>query len=74
MIVSELQQQAYAQRVELQDALLGYIESRRETISTTRRIIYEGKSASKDSDAEYARDASHEELRDYESMNAQHKN
>ena len=30
--ISELQQQAYAQRLELQDAKLGYIESRREHV------------------------------------------
>ena len=30
--ISELQQQAYAQRLELQDAQHGYIESRREKV------------------------------------------
>ena len=42
--INELQQQAYAQGLELQDAHHGYIESKN-TISTTRRIIYEGKTS-----------------------------
>ena len=36
--VGELQRQAYAQRLELQDAQHGYIESRRGASSSTRRI------------------------------------
>ena len=50
----ELQQQAYAQRLELEDAHHGYIESRREQVrlqekpvARARSIIHEGKSASK---------------------------
>ena len=39
--ISELQQQAYAQRLKLQDAQHGY-----RTSSSTRRIIYEGKRSS----------------------------
>ena len=42
--IKELQQQAHAQRLELQDAHHGYIESRREQARLqARRIIYEGK-------------------------------
>ena len=40
--VDGLQQQACAQRLELEDDHHGYFESKR-TMSTTRRVIYEGK-------------------------------
>ena len=40
--INELQQQAYARGLELQNAHHGYVESRREQGSTTRRIINEG--------------------------------
>ena len=49
--ISELMQQAYAQGLELQDALS----------STKRRIIYEGKSASRYSSLKYTRDGRSEE-------------
>ena len=39
--ISELQQQAYAQRIKLQDAQHGHIESRRAQIPSTGRIIHE---------------------------------
>ena len=53
--IDELQKQAYAQRLELEDAHHGYAESRRETSSTTRRIGYERKSSSRQSDSKYSR-------------------
>ena len=59
--ISELQQQAYAQRLELQDAQHGYIESRREQSSSTRRIISEGKGSPRYSNPRYARNGRNEE-------------
>ena len=43
--IKELQQQAYARGLELKNAHQGYVESRREQGSTTRRIINEGKTS-----------------------------
>ena len=52
--INELQQQAYAQRLELQDAHHGYIESRREQSRLQEESsMKEKKSASRDSDSEY---------------------
>ena len=47
--LNELQQQAYAQRLELQDAHHGSIEFRRDRVPTTRRISQERKSSSRNS-------------------------
>ena len=58
--IGELQQQAYAERLQLQDAQHGYIESRRAS-SSTRRIIYEGNSSPRYSDPKYARNGRNEE-------------
>ena len=46
--ISELQQQAFAQRLELQDAQNGYVEA-------TRRNINEGKGSPRYSDPKYSR-------------------
>ena len=43
--IKELQQQAYARGLELQNAHQGYVQFRREQGSTTRRIINEGKTS-----------------------------
>ena len=56
--IGELQQQAYAQRLELEDAHQGYIESRRKQAGLQKRIIYEGKKASRNSDTKYPRESS----------------
>ena len=58
--IGELQQQAYAQRLEVQDAPHGDVESRR-TSSSTRRIIYEGNGSPRHSDPKYARIGRNEE-------------
>ena len=52
--IGELQQQAYDQRLELQDAQHGFFESRREQNSSTRRIIYEGKTSPGYSNPKYS--------------------
>ena len=45
--IGELQQQACAQRSELQDAHHGYVESRREQVRLHEQFIYEGKGSPK---------------------------
>ena len=55
--INELRQQAYAQKLELEDAHHGYVESRREQV----RLRYERKSSSRRSDSKYARDERNEE-------------
>ena len=75
--ISKQQQQAYAQRLELQDAQDGYIESRREQVrpqSSTRRIMYEGKGSPRYSGPKYARKVRNEELKNYELTKSQCKN
>ena len=59
--IDELQQQAHAQRLELEDAHHGFFRNSKRTISTTRRIIYEGKSAARNSNTKNARDGRNEE-------------
>ena len=54
--VSELQQQTYGQKLELQDAQHGYVESRREQVRLQEEIIYEGKGSPRYSDTGYTRD------------------
>ena len=54
--INELQQQSYAQRLELQDAHQRYIESRREQARPQEEIIYERKSASRYSNTKFSRD------------------
>ena len=51
----------HVQRLELEDAHHGYIESRREQFRLQEEFIYEGKSASRNSDTEFSRDAGNEE-------------
>ena len=54
--INELQQQAYAQRLELEDAHHGYVESRREQMRLLEELVmsYERKSYSRYSDWKYA--------------------
>ena len=54
--INELQQQSYAQRLELQDAHQRNIESRREQARPQEEIIYERKSASRYSKTKISRD------------------
>ena len=53
--IDELQQQACAQRLELEDAHHGYIESRREQVRQQEELSVKEKSASRNSDTEYTR-------------------
>ena len=55
--INELRQQAYAQKLELEDAHHGYVESRREQV----RLRYDRKRSSRRSDSKYARDERNEE-------------
>ena len=41
--INELQQQAYAQRLELEDAHLGYVESRREQVRLQEELVMKEK-------------------------------
>ena len=59
--INELQQETYAQRLELQDAHHGFFSISKRTITPARRIIYEGKSASRYSNPNYARNGRNEE-------------
>ena len=45
--IGELQRQTEEQRLALQDAQYGFVESRREKSSTTRRIVHDRKSSPK---------------------------
>ena len=58
--INELQQQAYAQGLELQDAHHGYIESRREQVRLQEELVAR-KSSSRNSNSKYARDGRKEE-------------
>ena len=54
--ISELQQQAYAQRLDLESAHHGYVESRREQVRPQEELIsHERKSSSRYSDPKYTR-------------------
>ena len=59
--IDELQQQAYAQRLELEDTHHGFFESRREQFRLQDEISMKEKSASKNSDTKYTRDGRNEE-------------
>ena len=59
--ISELQQQAYAQRLELKDAQHGYIESRREQVRLQEELSIEGKGSPRYSDPKHARNGRNEE-------------
>ena len=41
--ISQLQQQTYAQRLELEDAYLGYVESRREQVRPQEELVMKEK-------------------------------
>ena len=58
--IRELQQQAHAQRLELENAHHGYIESR-EQVRTQEELVMKEKSSSRDSDSKNARDGRKEE-------------
>ena len=58
--ISELQQQAYAQRSELQDAQHGYVEFRRENVRLQEEIFCEGKGSPRCSNPKYARNGRNE--------------
>ena len=59
--IDDLQQQAYAQRLELEDAHHGYIESLRELSRLQEELSMKKKSAARDSDTEFSRDGRNEE-------------
>ena len=59
--MNELQQQACAQRLELQDAQHGYIESRREQVLLQEELVYERKPPPRYSDPKHARNVRNEE-------------
>ena len=59
--ISELQQQACAQRLELQDAQHGYIESRREQVRLQEELSTKEKSSPKYSNPEKARNGENEQ-------------
>ena len=73
--INELQQQAYAQRLDLENAHHGYVESRREQVRLQEELSLKEKSASRDSDTEYTRDGRNEEssLKNCESSNSLYK-
>ena len=48
--ISELQQQTYSQRLELEDAHFGYAESSKRASPITRRVGHERESTSRHSD------------------------
>ena len=54
--INELQQQACAQRLEVEDVHHGYVESRREEVRLQEELVMKEKSHSRDSDSKYARD------------------
>ena len=59
--INELQQQAYAQRLESQDVHFGHIESRREQSRLQEELLVcEGKSSSRYSNTEFSRDGRNE--------------
>ena len=59
--IDELQQQDYAQRVELKDAHHGYIESRREQSRLQQELSLKEKALPRDSDTKNTRDGRNEE-------------
>ena len=59
--IDELQRQAYAQRLELEDAYHGYIESRREQFRLEEKLSLKEKALRRNSDTKYTRDGRIEE-------------
>ena len=53
--ICELQQQTYAQRLELEDAHFGYAEFRREQVRPQEELSHERESTSRHSDWKYSR-------------------
>ena len=59
--ISELQQQTCVQRLELEDAHLGYVESRKEQVRLQEEFGHERESTSGHSDLKYSRNGRIEE-------------
>ena len=52
--IVELQQQAYAQRLDLENAHHGYVETRREQVRLQEELVMKGKSTSRNSNTKYS--------------------